>query len=115
MAFLTMGTNLISLCPASQGNTVEIHLTVVPCTSHECHRTQEQHSCEQTECNHGLCNDISVLEACNITPQNQFDSYAIPVSVAVAYAALPVEPVRIARSFLDPHVPFSHISTPLRI
>jgi hypothetical protein len=115
MAFLTMGTNLVSLCPAGQGNIVEIHLTVVPCTSHDCHRTHEQHSCEQKECNHGLCNDIPALEACNITQQNQFVSYATLVSGVVADAVLPVDPVQIARSFFDLHVPFPHVSTPLRI
>jgi hypothetical protein len=115
MAFLIMGTNLVSLCPAGQGTTVEIHLTVVPCTSHECHRTQEQHSCEQKECNHGVCNDISALEACNITQQNQFVFYATPVSFAVADALLPADPVQIARSFFDLHVPLPHVSTPLRI
>jgi hypothetical protein len=115
MAFLTMGTNLVSLCPAGQNNAMEVHLTVVPCTSHECHRTQGQHSCGQKECNHGICNDISALEACNITQQNQFIFYATPVSPVVVDAALPVCTVQIARSFSGNHVPFPHVSTPLRI
>jgi hypothetical protein len=114
MFFLTIAANFISLCPASQSTTGEVHLSLVSCTGHECNRNQETHSCTQEECKHDFCNDKFIIESCSVSQQDHYCFSTPSVPVIIADASLPVNPTITPSSFNLP-VSFSQLRTPLRI
>jgi hypothetical protein len=113
--FLTTAANFISLCPANESHAVNVHLTVVPCTAHECNRTPTPYSCEKKECDNGLCNDIFLIELVKTPQQHQFYFCTPPVSTVVTDLAPLIFPAHISRSSVGRHVPLPQLMTPLRI
>ena len=83
MLFLTLSANFISLCPASEKQCADVHLFIVSCTAHDCHRALAQQSCAKEDCKHDVCNDKSVLEINTLTQQDLF-SYTVPIVFGVA-------------------------------
>jgi hypothetical protein len=84
MAFMAMGANFISLCPASNSHAAEVHLSMLACTAHECNQAASSHSCGQHECEHDFCNDLSLLESSLPRQSSQFATYTVPIPVVIA-------------------------------
>ena len=114
MLFSILGANFISVCPAGQNHTVKTHLSMTSCTAHECNQTETAHSCDQ-ECDHGLCNDKSIMESYNTRHQDKVYSCMPAAPVVSADFVLSVNYTQIAGSCFSFHVPFPRLRTPLRI
>ena len=115
MVFMTAGANFVSLCPASDTHAAEVHLSIVPCTAHECNRATPSHSCGQQECNHDFCKDQSLLETFLTRQQDQLHYYVSPVPVEIASMMRPFIEAFINRSPSTPPASFQPLFVPLRI
>jgi hypothetical protein len=115
MAFMTMGANFVSLCPASDTHAAEVHFSIVPCTAHECNRATPSHSCGQQECEHEFCNDKSLLESDLPRQNSQFTIYTDQIPVVIGDVTPPAIPIIINPPTLDRLACFLQLLTPLRI
>ena len=115
MAFMTIGANFVSLCPASDTHAAEVHLSIVTCTAHECNRAEPSHSCEQQECEHDFCCDKSLLESFLARQTDQLHNHISAVPVVITDMMIPAIRVFINCSSSAPPVAFQPLFVPLRI
>jgi len=114
MIVLALWANLLSFCPEGSRQALDVHFSLVPCTAHECTRSQTSHSCEQ-ECHHKFCNDRSVLESSNRTENVHLDDFIAQVPMFSIMYGTPANPGQTFQNNLQLLIPPSVILTPLRI
>lgn len=115
MAFMTIGANYISLCPAGNSHAAEVHFLMAACTAHECNQSAPSHSCGQHECEHDFCNDLSLLESSFPRQNSQFAFYTVPIPVVIADIMFPADQVFVKRSPSAPPASCMPLFVPLRI
>jgi hypothetical protein len=115
MVFFTIGANFISVCPANQNRATEVHLSIVPCTAHECSQAVPSHSCEKQKCEHHFCDDQSLIESNLPRQTGQLIIYMVPIPFVIADIRLPAIPTFINHSNFDHHASSPQLLTPLRI
>jgi hypothetical protein len=115
MSFMTLGANFVSVCPARHKHAPEVHLSIEACTGHECSWAGPLHSCEPQECEHGTCDDKSLLESSLIRQQDHLHDYVSPVSVAINGIPHHVVQSFVYYSLASPLVSSPPLSIPLRI
>lgn len=62
LIFFVLGTNFFVLCHTGQEKILDFHFIVEPCESHDCIQNSASQFCEQENCEHRICSDLSIID-----------------------------------------------------
>ena len=75
LCLLIPGSGFVNFCIAEERQTLDYHFIVEQCNSHHCERDNASRQCTTENCNHTLCDDLSLFEG-SLHPDNNL--FTIP-------------------------------------